>query len=235
VSVVMPVGDGVRPEWFNNAVRAITTQTGVAHELVIVNDGVTDPALARAIEDADAPTRNVRVVRLPENKGIPVALNLGLRHARAELVARADADDIMPTGRLAAQFAIMNADPGITMLCGNMKRLLAGGDLVAMPRADLRADEPIWNYWEGNWPIAHPTVMFHKHTIIEMGGYDESIPVAQDLDLWCRLQDGGCRIEKRRDIWNHYRIHGAQATARGNQVREMTATILDRYRNRRTA
>jgi len=234
VSVVMPVGDGVKPEWFNAAVASIVGQTGVHHELVIVNDGVTDLALANAIIAAVAPSRHVRVIHMPKNRGIPVALNVGLEAARAELVARADADDIMPAGRLTAQFAIMSADPGITVLCGDMMRLLPEGRLAAMPRSDLRPNEPIWDYWEGNWPICHPTVMFRKHTIIEMGGYDESIPVAQDLALWCSLQAAGHRIEKRPDIWNHYRMHPNQITGRVKNVAAMTKEILDRYQKRRT-
>jgi glycosyltransferase involved in cell wall biosynthesis/GT2 family glycosyltransferase len=233
VSVVMPVGDGLQPEWLSKAIMSVVRQEGCRFELVLVDDGLRDENLIHVAETA-AREFDVRLFRLPENCGIPAALNLGLRHARADLVARADADDIMPAGRLAAQVAIMRADPTITVLCGDMLRILPDGNLTPMPSRVLRADQPLWEYWEGNWPVAHPTVMFRKHTIVDLGGYDESIPVAQDLDLWCRIQQAGLKIHKNDVVWNHYRIHANQATARRmNDVRAMAADVLDRYRQRR--
>jgi hypothetical protein len=35
--------------------------------------------------------------------------------------------------------------------------------------------------------ITHSSVIFDKEKVIQMGGYSDSMPVAQDYDLWCRL------------------------------------------------
>lgn len=232
VSVALPVADGIKPEWLYKAVESIRAQT-VAWELLLVSDGVTDPHLKKEI-DAIEQRSGVRVFRLEKNQGISVALNVALMHAEADLVARADGDDIMPAGRLAAQVDFMRKHPDITLLSGDMARITSDGGLAPMPRRVLRNNQPLWEYWEGNWPVAHPTVMYRRYPVMAVGGYSADVICGQDLDLWCRLQAAGYRFAKLDVVWNHYRIHDNQQTAKRAMIRQSTKAILDRYRSRRT-
>jgi len=231
VNVAMPVADGVQPDWLRDAVKSVLAQQGVVLELLLVSDGVADPDLIHAIDDVEAPVRGVRVIRLEKNMGISAAVNRALWAASADLIARADADDIMPPGRLAAQVAFMRQRPDVTLLCGDMKSIRPDGGLDPMPSCVLRDDQPLWEYWEGNWPIAHPTVMYRRYPVLAIGGYDETV-FCEDLDLWCRLQAAGHRFAKLPVVWNHYRRHANQYTARHAEIRRSTKQVLDRYRQR---
>jgi glycosyltransferase involved in cell wall biosynthesis len=226
VTVAMPVADGVTANWLRAAVDSVWDQRGVNIELILVNDGVTDPDLSEMIWFLSM--QNI-VVTIPERRGISNALNEALRVARSDLIARADADDIIPRGRLAAQVKIMRDHPDVAVLCGDMARITTDGGTTPMPVRVLRPDQPVWEYWVGNWPIAHPTVMFRRFPIMSVGGYDPTVDCGQDLDLWCRLQAAGYRFRKENVVWNHYRVHPNQQTARRAEVREATTEILARY------
>lgn len=48
-------------------------------------------------------------------------------------------------------------------------------------------------YWES--PLVHPTVMFRRQRVVELGGYREG-PFAEDYELWLRMVAAGCRLAK---------------------------------------
>jgi glycosyltransferase involved in cell wall biosynthesis len=82
------VGETVR------AVARALTEAGVAHEILVVDDGSTDATAARA-EEAGA-----RVIRHPENRGYGAALQTGIARARNERLAILDADGTYPASEL---------------------------------------------------------------------------------------------------------------------------------------
>ncbi len=95
-------------------IRAALDPTGLAYEVLFVDDGSTDgsPAVLRALAAAD---RRVRVVRQRQNAGQSAALDAGFRHARGEIVVTLDADlqnDPADIPRLLAELA------GWDLVCG---------------------------------------------------------------------------------------------------------------------
>lgn len=96
-------------------VRAALDHAGIAHEILVVNDGSSDatPAEARA--------SNARVIDFHENRGYGHALKAGIRGSDAELVAILDADGTYPPSALPTMVALAEradmvvADRGRTM------------------------------------------------------------------------------------------------------------------------
>lgn len=65
-------------------------------EIIVIDDGSTDPASISLIEDLAASSdSSLRVLRLPFNQGLAAARNAGLRAARGEYVLTLDADDLI--------------------------------------------------------------------------------------------------------------------------------------------
>jgi len=228
MTVALPIYNGPRPAWFQESVNSVLAQEGACFELLIIDDGCTDEGLLAVIDKAAGDER-VRVIRMEKNQGIAAALNRAIQEARGYLIARADGDDIMPAGRLAQQYEIMREHPEYALICGNMTGMKFGGRSFPIIRPAYRPDQRLADYWLTDWCICHPTVCYRADVIRSIGGYDESLAVAQDLDLWCRLEQAGARIGKFPNIWNSYRVHSAQATA-GHDMRVETERILKRYR-----
>ena len=107
VSILLPAYDAERT--LPATLRSILRQTEPRWECVIVDDGSSDASLACARTFAERDARFV-VVSVPHG-GLVAALNAGIEHCRADVVARMDADDLMHRRRLAAQLQLLDAEP----------------------------------------------------------------------------------------------------------------------------
>ncbi len=120
VSVLLAVRDGERH--LSEALDSLLAQSMRDFELIVVDDGSTDRTGAILAGTAARDDR-LRLLRNDVNAGLPRALNRGLEVARAPLLARADADDVYRSDRLARQFAHMMANPQIGVLSSGYNRI----------------------------------------------------------------------------------------------------------------
>jgi dolichol-phosphate mannosyltransferase len=92
LSVVIPIFNeaAIIPE-LHQRLRATLAKTGLATEIVFVDDGSTD-ASALLLERLAAADPGVRVVHLSRNFGLYLAVSAGLDHAGGALVALMDGD-----------------------------------------------------------------------------------------------------------------------------------------------
>ena len=102
--------------YIGEAISSVLAQNFTDYELLIIDDGSTDDTTEIVQLFTD---RRIRLIRQP-HAGIAAALNLGLKEARAGLVARFDADDICLPGRLTSQYQFLI----INVMLFHMKRLL---------------------------------------------------------------------------------------------------------------
>jgi glycosyltransferase involved in cell wall biosynthesis len=180
VSVLLAVHDGA--PWITAAVASVLGQTAGDLELIVVDDGSTD-----ATPDALAAVRDPRLrVERRAQAGLTSSLNHALGLARADLIARLDADDVALPERLGRQRAFLAERPAVGLLGTAAREVDAGGrevrivrpptDDAALRRALIRAN-----------PFVHSSVMARRALVERAGGYDATLPVAQDYDLWMRL------------------------------------------------
>ncbi len=112
VSVLIPTLN--RIELVRRAVESVQQQTFTDWEIVIIDDGSTDPiaALEREYE-------KVRVVRHPRNLGISPARNTGVQSARGKYIAFLDSDDAWFPRKLERQVALLESRPDLgACTCG---------------------------------------------------------------------------------------------------------------------
>ena len=93
LSLVMPVFNP-RLAWLEEALASVFAQRADAFELICVDDGSTDPAIAAALRVAAADPR-VRVLSAPKNEGFARALARGIAAAQGSHIAFLDHDDAL--------------------------------------------------------------------------------------------------------------------------------------------
>ncbi len=181
---------------------SIAAQSHADYELIAVDDHSTDESAA-LVQAQSARDPRIRCLASP-GVGLVAALNHGLVAARAEVVVRMDADDLMYDTRLARQWAHLRDDPSLTLSATQVRafpeELLTTGfreylrwQNACLTQADL-AEEI---YVES--PLAHPSVAFRRAPVLALGGYRHG-DFPEDYDLWLRLHSHGHRMEKLDDV-----------------------------------
>lgn len=84
VSVITPVHN--QAEFLPRAAGSLAAQDAPAWEHLIIDDG-SDDATPEVVARLAAADPRVRTCRLPRNSGMPAAANVGLDHARGDLIA----------------------------------------------------------------------------------------------------------------------------------------------------
>jgi len=186
VSVLMPVWN-VKETFLRMAIESILDQTFDDFEFVIVNDGSTDGTAGVLAEYATKDCR-IKTITNPTNIRIARALNIGLEHCLAPLVARQDADDMSAATRLEIEYDFL-ADRPETALCGTGMYVIDGENRLLMNLVHPCNYAVIRSALTSCCPIVHGSVMFRKDIIKELGGYASTpdVEYAEDYDLWTRL------------------------------------------------
>jgi len=214
ISVLLPVRDA-RP-WLDASLRSLWRQTVADFEVIAVDDGSSDGS-GEALELAAAREPRLRVVHTPP-RGLPLALNEALRHARSPLIARHDADDLSHSARLALQCDTLRRRAAVAVVGSRIRLFPAAGAKAGMRRwaewhnallshADMRRERFI------DSPLAHGTALIRRAWLERVGGWADH-GWAEDLDLWLRLFDAGARFAKRPEALYAWRQHPHSATRR---------------------
>jgi len=198
----MAVYNGER--YLREAVESILAQTYPDFEVIIIDDGSSD-ASAGMLEEFARRDDRVRLVR-QENIGLTRTLNKAIELSGGELLARMDADDIAMPDRLRRQVEFMQQHPRVVLLGGAYELIDGRGRLLTRITPPLD-DQPLQELaLAGRTPICHPLAMMRRDAVLKTGGYDESLKVAQDLDLWLRLGEVG-ELACLPDVLLKYRQH----------------------------
>src|SRR5581483_8238192 len=105
------------PAFIGKAIESALNQDYPAEllDLVIVNDGCTDNT-PEVIEDYRSRYPERITVVHQENAGLVGATNTAVAHARGELLAMIDADDLWPADKTRRQVARLLEDPSLGLV-----------------------------------------------------------------------------------------------------------------------
>jgi cellulose synthase/poly-beta-1,6-N-acetylglucosamine synthase-like glycosyltransferase len=196
ISIVMPFRDAAAT--LPACLASIARQRRGDYELLAIDDGSADESAALVARAARADAR-VQLLQ-PGRVGLVAALNLGLAQARAPLLARMDADDLMHPDRLALQAAHMQEHPAIGLLGTRValfpRRLVRDGyrEYVRWQNSCLSPAEIANNIYVES-PFAHPSVMLRRADLAALGGYADG-PFPEDYDLWLRMHQAGLAMAR---------------------------------------
>jgi len=182
VTVILPTYN--RERYLAGAVGSVLGQTFGDFELLIVDDGSTDTtaALIGAVDDD-----RVRYF-VTSHCGVSAAVNVGLRHARGEYIARLDSDDLFVPEALATLVAALAANPEIGVVWARGQLMNRDG-----------CDKPRSRGWPEHFPgdllrslvyedcTTSPAMLIRRACFERVGPYDETLASSEDWDMSLRL------------------------------------------------
>jgi glycosyltransferase involved in cell wall biosynthesis len=167
--------------YLTDAIRSVFAQTYQDWELILIDDGSTDKSLeiANSIKDD-----RVRVVSDGKNKRLAGRLNEVTKIAKFDFIARMDADDLIFPSKLATQLAHFEKDPNLDIVTTGVYSVTNNLEIQGVRGQDFEYPnfESIISRKLG---VVHAAILAKK-SWYERNQYDESLKIAQDLDLWIR-------------------------------------------------
>ena len=189
ISVVIPTYN--RADILPRTIDSVLKQTYQNLELIIVDDGSTDgtDALVESIDDD-----RIRFIPLGENQGGGYARNQGIQAALGKYVALLDSDDEWLPEKLALQISLLESttdSKAVAAYCTYYERHeLTKRDVFI--GSTHQGD--IFDRLLAGWCPPSSAVLVQRTALLDIDGFDESLPSFQDFDLWLRLSQAGYRF-----------------------------------------
>jgi glycosyltransferase involved in cell wall biosynthesis len=177
VAVVIPCFDD--SGLVADAARSVNEDEPV--ELVVVDDGSTDPETLRVLEQLEV--EGVRVIRLGENRGVSAARMAGLEATSAPYVFPLDADDLAVPGALAMMADRLDARPDVDVCFGDY---LEFGDHVIVRAVPEELDP-----YRVAFTNEYPASSLFRRTALERAGGWQLRHSHEDWDLWMAFAESG--------------------------------------------
>lgn len=181
ISVIIPVYNGGKT--IRETIESVLNQTFRDFELIILNDGSQDSTLevVSSIQDS-----RLKVFSYP-NAGLATSRNRGTFHAVGEYISFIDADDLWTPDKLETQLKALQDNPEAAVAYSwtnyideSGQFLRRGGYLTA--NGDVYAKLLVVDFLENG---SNPLI--RRQALIQVGGFDESLPAAEDWDILLRL------------------------------------------------
>jgi glycosyltransferase involved in cell wall biosynthesis len=215
VSVVIPCYN--LGAYLDQAVQSVLDQSFQDFEIIIIDDGSTDPVTRHLFTSYGRPkTRILRTL----NQGLAKARNLGIEEARGCYISCLDADDLLEPDFLQRTVEVLEANPSLAFASCWLKTF---GDRNF--EWSSTCDFP--------WLLVGNTVctaaLTRRDALAEVGGFDAGMPVAgyEDWDLAISLVERGLPGTVIPEYLFRYRIRkgsmSSSCTAPGNHA------VLMRY------
>jgi glycosyltransferase involved in cell wall biosynthesis len=160
--------------------------TGPQDEILIINDNSTDQT-SLILKKWAKKNSNVSVINNSES-GIASALNLGLKHASNDWIARFDVDDRYPSTRLINAKKQINTN--IVAIFSDYQFTTDSGIGLGIIPSAIQSNQTILSLVSSQ-RTAHSSVCFNKLAVRQAGGYVQEDFPAEDISLWLRLSAQG--------------------------------------------
>lgn len=228
ISVLMSIYKNDHLDWLGMAIDSVLNQTLKPDEIILVVDGQIDDKLWAVINKNK---KYLKIIQIKENLGLWNALNVGIKAARNELVARMDSDDVSMPDRLEKQVEAFQKDPSLDIVGAQIAEFEGSIDNVVSYRKVPIEMREILKFARFRSPFNHPVVMYKKDAVMSLGGYRE-LYRTEDYDLWIRMLNAGKKAVNLNDSLLRYRFSDANMTRKTNAIvnQEMRKVYKNAYK-----
>lgn len=201
ISIVLPVYNGQR--YLPESIESILAQTYPHFELIIVDDCSTDktPYIIAAFAGQD---KRIKPIRHTENKQLPGALNTGFNAAQGAYFTWTSDDNLYRPKALETMLDFLQKNPAVDVVYADYTLMDSQGKEtryveVAPPNAIV-------------YKAVVGACFLYKRGVHEaLGGYDETMFLAEDYDFWMRAALRFNLVPLHEDLYL-YRMHEGSLT-----------------------
>ena len=204
ISCIIPTFN--RAPLLTEAIRSITRQTFSNWELIIVDDGSTDNTESQVKSFTERDSR-IMFYKNPRTGG-SAARNFGISKALGEYVAFLDDDDISLPHRFESQLKAAKKSGNSFMVSGYQIRKRDTGKLISEQKLELKGNG---SGFPSRWLI-------NRKLLEKVGGFDESFPSMQDIELSYRLSKYETFALHDDIVAVLYHTENSVSTAKGNAL-----------------
>lgn len=220
VSVVIPyynLGD-----YLEETITSVLNQTYSNFEIILVNDGTTDPHSLEVLERVKQQYPCIQILN-QRNRGLSAARNKGIKISRGEYILPLDADDTLEPTFVEKCVWFLETHPHMAYVYTGVRHF-GEVDAVCMDEFDFNLLK------QNNFLTA--TVMFRKKHFSVIGGYKEDMKCGyEDWDFWLSMGERGyfgSLIPE--PLFNYRRRAGSMLGDSLNQHERLVAEIKKRHR-----
>ena len=210
ISAVLPIHNG--DKFIDLSFPTILSNLDVNDELIVVNNGSTDSS-ERYLKQWAKLDKRINLISLKE-PGLVNALNLGLSESSNNWIARFDVDDIYPINRISQQRRLISPDY-VAIFTDYEFISSTNSPLGYVPSAIIPSAVSLSLVTSQRTP--HPSVLYSKSAVMNVGGYRNTDFPAEDLSLWLRLSKIGKLTSVPLNLLQ-YRISSGSITSRNQDA-----------------
>lgn len=184
-SVLMSLYIKEKPEYLDECLSSLHSQTLKANEVVIVFDGPLTRKLYDVVESWKS-RLPIKQCELEKNVGLGEALQYGIQKCSYNLIARMDTDDVCQPDRFEKQIQYFQINPDIACVGSWISEFDSDPDNVIAIRKVPCSNLEIKKYSKLRNPMNHISVVYRKDAVLDSGGY-KHLHFMEDYYLWLRM------------------------------------------------
>lgn len=185
-TLILPVYHGDKYEFFVECFESVLGNTLQPAEIIVVFDGKVDVRIDDYLSNIQKNVERLIIKKLPQNVGLPAALNIAIDESSFDVVCRMDADDVCDKDRFLIQWTEFS-DKHYDLLGTGIIEFEKNPHEPSNVRQYPTSSAQIRRYLSFRNAFAHPTVMFKKNKYYEAGGYCSNDKYFEDWGLWLRM------------------------------------------------
>jgi glycosyltransferase involved in cell wall biosynthesis len=180
-------------------------------EILVVDDGSTDPNIAGQLARAELLAPGVVRIHRQFNQGLSGARNSGIALARGKYLQFLDADDLIAPGKLDAQIAQLEINPELDvsvcnyLLCDEARGMFTKTE-EAIARFEIGEQDFLYR-WERGFVIPIHAGVFRRAVLTPELRFDTHARAKEDWLFWTHLSLAGARFGYVEGHWAIYRQH----------------------------
>jgi glycosyltransferase involved in cell wall biosynthesis len=207
-------------QYLQETIESALAQSHPVVEVIVVDDGSTDGSSEIAMR---FPVRYIH----QENRGLTATRNLGISVSRGDYVVFLDADDRLRPDAIETGLRVMAERPECAMTVGDHLFITSDGSYLSDSRKLCLQSSHYEELLKSNFIEMISTVLFRRSVLVEAGGFDTTLRVAEDYELYLRI----ARVYPiccHPALTAEYRLHQTNVSRNSELMLRITLQVLRR-------